>query len=136
MLWNPAVHSDQENLAWSWLRAVEWGRWPLFISQPIAPVLLVFVPWTYVLVGAVAANLLWAFFVRYNFVSPPLASLAVVLAKPKWIACPACSLPLCHETKRPRRSRAPLATRHLSTWGCPNYANRANPENVHASAWL
>ena len=37
LVWNPADHSDQDNLTWSFLRAVEWGRWPIFLSQPVAP---------------------------------------------------------------------------------------------------
>lgn len=40
MLWNPHENSDQENLRWCWLRAVEWGKWPLFVSQPLLPLML------------------------------------------------------------------------------------------------
>jgi len=100
MQWNPTEHSDQDNLTWSWLRAVEWGRWPLFISQPVAPILLVFLPWKHVVIGTVVTNILWAIFIRYTFVSVPAASFGVYLAKLKWITCPFCAVYLfaTHET--------------------------------------
>jgi len=76
-MWNPLLHSDQENLRWCLLRAIEWGNWPAFISQPVAPVMLLFWPWYWVCLGVLVANILWAA-VRYRFVSPLLAD-AVVL---------------------------------------------------------
>ena len=30
MLWNARENTDEENLRWSLLRAIEWGRWPFF----------------------------------------------------------------------------------------------------------
>lgn len=44
-LWNPAEHSDQENLTWCYLRAIEWCAWPAFVSHPFIPILFLFVPW-------------------------------------------------------------------------------------------
>jgi hypothetical protein len=44
MAWNQG-YSDKENLQWSLLRAVEWGIWPAFLSQPIVSVLLMFFEW-------------------------------------------------------------------------------------------
>ena len=83
MMWNPIQHTDEKNLRWCWLRAVEWGRWPLFVSQLFAPLLLLFVPWPYVVIGFFVANLLWAF-VRYQFVNTGLANAVVDSMMLKW----------------------------------------------------
>lgn len=85
MIWKPHLHSDQDNLQWCWLRAVEWGRWPIFLSQSIAPVLLIWLSWQYVVGIFFLANILWALFIRYNFVSIPLASFGVILVLAKWV---------------------------------------------------
>jgi hypothetical protein len=87
-VWNPAHHSDQDNLTWSLLRAIEWGRWPIFLSQPVAPILLMFLNWESVVVGVVVANLAWALLVRYRFVSVPAAYLGAFFVKLKWLTCP------------------------------------------------
>ena len=58
MGWNPGQHSDDDNLRWSWLRAVEWGRWPVFLSQPIGPVLLIWLPWQQVALLVIGATLI------------------------------------------------------------------------------
>lgn len=88
MLWNPASNTDEDNLKWCWLRAVEWGNWPTFISQPIVPVALLFYDWKYVVGTALAANVLWAIFIRYNVVMPQVSAIGLWLVKLKWIACP------------------------------------------------
>jgi hypothetical protein len=87
-MWNPAKHSDEENLKWSWLRAVEWGRWPIFVSQIYAPILLLFLPWLAVVIAVVLSNILWAIFIRYHHVSVGAASTAAVLTRLKWVVCP------------------------------------------------
>ena len=86
--WNPAEHSDQDNLTWSWLRAVEWGRWAIFLSQSVAPIFLLFFNWKSVVVGTVVVNLLWAGFVRYRFVSIKAAYLGAIIVRLKWVTCP------------------------------------------------
>jgi hypothetical protein len=92
MSWNPLHHSDQDNLTWSWLRAVEWGRWPIFLSQPLAPILLLFFDWKAVILGVVAANFLWAVLVRYQFVNVPLAYLGALFVRLKWLAYPSVAI--------------------------------------------
>ncbi len=87
-MWNPSEHNDQDNLRWCWLRAVEWGRWPVFISQAFAPVALLFINWPTLITTVVMSNFLWAFFVRYKFVSVYFASLGAWLVKLKWISSP------------------------------------------------
>src|SRR4029077_14555138 len=87
-MWNPAEHSDEENLKWSWLRAVEWGRWPIFVSQIYAPIMLLFQPWLAVVLAVIVSNILWAIFIRYRHVSVGAASTAAVLTRLKWVICP------------------------------------------------
>ena len=88
MVWIPAEHSDQENLTWCRLRAVEWGRWPIFLSQAIAPLFLLFLPWYAVVLSTIALNLLWAISIRYRFISLAAAYYGVLVAKLKWVTCP------------------------------------------------
>src|SRR5579872_858521 len=94
MAWNPSQHSDQDNLRWCWLRAVEWGAWPLFLSQPIAPIILLLKGslWA-ALVPAIIANVLWSG-VRYRFVSVAAASWGAVLVHLKWVTIPPCAYQL------------------------------------------
>lgn len=87
-MWNPAEHSNEENLRWSYLRAVEWGRWPIFVSQIYAPILLLFLPWQAVVIAVVLTNIFWAIFVRYHHVSVGAASTGAVLTRLKWVICP------------------------------------------------
>jgi len=64
MLWNPLQNSDDENLKWCLLRAIEWNDWPLFLSQPVAPLIFVVLPWPVVVISVLALNYLWAFLIR------------------------------------------------------------------------
>ena len=82
--YNPTEHSDQDNLRWCWLRAVKWGRWPLFIAQPIAPILLAF-DFNYLAVAGTILCLtyIWVL-VRYRFVSPWFADVGSDLVHLKW----------------------------------------------------
>jgi hypothetical protein len=88
MLWNPIDHSDQENLRWSWLRAIEWGRWPIFLSQSIAPLILIWIAWYAVVIGLIAINILWAIFIKYRFVSVDIAFIGKIFVAFKWIIWP------------------------------------------------
>jgi hypothetical protein len=75
--------TDDEIKRWLWLRAIEWGSFPAFLSQPLAPVLFIFYPWYFVVLAVFALGLLWCL-VRYSFVDPHVAraaSLAVVFLK-------------------------------------------------------
>jgi len=87
LTWNPALQTDQENLTWCYIRAIEWKAWPAFVSQPVIPILFIFFQWYYVLLALIIVSWLWAF-VRHRFVSPPLAELAVFFVKVKWITIP------------------------------------------------
>jgi len=79
-------YTDDEIKRWLWLRAVEWGAFPAFLSQPVAPILFIFFPWYFVVLGVVALGLIWRF-VRYSFVSVGVAGAVVVpVAWLKWPA--------------------------------------------------
>jgi hypothetical protein len=87
-MWNANEHSDDEDLQWAWLRAMEWGSWPTFISQPIAPIAILFYPWWSVVLFTVVANVLWILFVRHKIVVPVRAYWGVIIVRLKWITCP------------------------------------------------
>ena len=82
-MWNPAQHTDQDNLLFCWLRAIEWGRWPLFVSQIFAPLCLMFYPWYYVVIAFFAANIVWAS-IRYQFINVGLANALADAMILKW----------------------------------------------------
>jgi hypothetical protein len=67
-------YSEPEIQQWLHLRAIEWCAWPVFLSQPLVPVLLIFYRVVPVLLAVVVAEILWRF-VRYSLVSPRLASM-------------------------------------------------------------
>jgi hypothetical protein len=71
---------------WLFLRAVEWIDWPVFLSQPVVPILLIFYGWRYVFGALIIIDLLWAF-IRYSFVSPSLSNFGAKFVT--WIKWPA-----------------------------------------------
>jgi hypothetical protein len=100
-MWNPIEHSDQENLHWAWLRAVEWGRWPIFLSQTIAPVLLIWLPWFNVVAGVFILNLIWALFIRYKFISAVAASAGIYVVLARWVTWPAATIDMFIQKRYP-----------------------------------
>jgi hypothetical protein len=88
VMWIAAEHSDQDNLRWSWLRAIEWSGWPLFISQPIIPVLLYFYDWRWILLGVFLATLLWRMTVLQWSVSVRIVDIGPLFVLLKFLTCP------------------------------------------------
>ena len=81
---NLSQYSEPELQRWLHLRAIEWCAWPVFLSQPLLPALLVAFPPLPLILAIVAAEFLWRF-VRYSFVSPRLASAgATFVVTAKW----------------------------------------------------
>jgi hypothetical protein len=76
-VWISAQHSDDENLRWAWLRAVEWKHWPLFLSQPVIPVLLYFYPWPWVIGIIAVTTFVWWFIVASQSTPATAVDLAV-----------------------------------------------------------
>ena len=79
-------YTDDDVRRWLWLRAIEWGGFPAYLSQPIAPILFVFYPWYFVVLGIVCLGIAWCF-VRYSFVSARLADAVVIPVV--WLKWPA-----------------------------------------------
>lgn len=96
-MWNPIEHTDDENVRWSWLGAVEWGAWPIFMSQPVAPLALIFFPWWSVIFIMTALNVVWALFISHRIVIPALAFWGAIIVRLKWIACPVAAYLLWHK---------------------------------------
>lgn len=92
MTWNPEEHSLDDNLKWSWLRAIEWGRWPIYLSQPIAPLLLLWFSWLQIVCGVIVVNLIWAVVARYRFVSVTAADAGAIFVMLKWVVWPVSSI--------------------------------------------
>jgi len=82
------------------------GKWPMFLLQPIAPLMLVHFSWKPVVVGSIALNVLWALLVRYNYVSVRAACFGVQFVRLKWIASP---LAAYHLYSRGEKTSAAIA---------------------------
>jgi hypothetical protein len=87
-MWIAAEHSDEENSRWTWLRAVECIGWPLFMSQPVVPVLLYFCDWRWVLLGVFLVTLLWRVTVLQWFVSVRFVGIGALFVRLKFLTCP------------------------------------------------
>lgn len=87
-MWESSQHSNDNNIRWSWLRAVEWATWPMFLSQPIVPVLLYFFSWPIVLGSVIVITLLWRAFIVPFWVSVGLAGAGPKFVKLKFLTIP------------------------------------------------
>lgn len=76
--WNPFENTFEENVRWCFLRATEWDAYPIFLSQPIAPILFVFFPWYWVILAIVVLNWAWQP-LRYKCVNLTVANIACLL---------------------------------------------------------
>lgn len=82
------------------LRAIEWGQWPLFLAQPVAPIALIFIPWLHVVVGLLIATWLWAP-LRCKFVSLYWAEFGVHFVDMKWAASIIAAIYLAYHQRYP-----------------------------------
>ena len=85
---NTIQNTDEENLRWSWLRAIEWEAWPFFISQPVVPILLYSFAWWKIIIGLILIQFAWTVLVRNKFVSVALAGGGAIFVLLKWVVCP------------------------------------------------
>ena len=65
------------------LRSIEWANWPLFISQPVIPVLLIYVDWWELFLGIIVLDWIWSL-VRFRYQSITLALLGAFFVRLKW----------------------------------------------------
>jgi hypothetical protein len=70
-------YSPDEITRLCWLRAVEWIAWPAFLSQPLLPILYIYYPVYWVLLGC--------FWVRLKWLTIP-AALFVLFQERRYIA--------------------------------------------------
>jgi hypothetical protein len=83
---NFANWTNDEIKRWLWLRSAEWAALPVFVSQPLVPILFIFFPW-YLVLGVVAIlGVLWCF-IRYLFVNVAFATIACCIVV--WLKWPA-----------------------------------------------
>lgn len=80
------TYTEEELRRWLWLRSIEWGAFPAYVSQPIVPILFIFYPWYLVILSIFILGILWCF-VRYSFVSPGVADIVVIPVV--WLKWPA-----------------------------------------------
>jgi hypothetical protein len=100
-MWNPSEHSNDENVLWSWLRAVEWTYWPLFMSQPVVPALFYFYRWWVILGTLVVVTFLWRVGVVPLWVAPNLAYAGPLFVKLKFITAPVMAYMLWQRDTKP-----------------------------------
>lgn len=87
-MWKSTQHSDDENLRWALLRAIEWKHFPLFLSQPVVPVLLYFYPWSWVIGLVVIVTFAWWFIVAGQFTPSTVIDVAVYFVYLRFMASP------------------------------------------------
>ena len=91
MFWRAVEHTAEENEHWCSLRAVEWERWPLFVSQPLIPPLLFFAARLRIFAGLILLGWLWSL-VRYHIINADLAYVgAAFVAFLKWPSALICA---------------------------------------------
>ena len=76
-------------------QAGEWINWPLYITQPVIPILfyvLHFADVVFIITALLVLNVIWIRIVSQRFVSLPLSKLGRYIAYLKWIACPIVAL--------------------------------------------
>src|SRR2546423_1671663 len=90
IFWKPALHTDDENLRWSYLRAIEWGSLPGFLFSNLGAVAVLWAPLWLLACGCLALSITWSA-VRYRWL-PTLRALDLLpyvgmLRIPVVIAC-------------------------------------------------
>lgn len=77
-------YRSEELERWLMLRSIEWETWPAYLAQLIGPVLFIFFPVYWVIVGILVAGFLWRT-VRYPLVSVHLSWWsALIVQAGKW----------------------------------------------------
>jgi hypothetical protein len=81
---DPSRFTEDESARACLLRALEWSKWPAFLSQPLVPLLYLFFRWYWVLLGVFLVNKLWVL-VRYRFQNVQAAAFGSLFVRVKWI---------------------------------------------------
>jgi hypothetical protein len=96
-VWKPDRHSYDENLQWTLLRAIEWKHWPLFLAQPVVPVLLYFYPWPLVIGLVVVATFAWWLVVAPHSTPSTAVDIAVYFVYLRFVAAPLMAYSIWHD---------------------------------------
>lgn len=75
----------QETRQWAMLRAIEWAEWPIFVAQPLVPLLLLWISWWKIVIGLWVVDLLWNTF-NEKWVNVSLADFGCYFVKLKWLS--------------------------------------------------
>lgn len=87
------AYKDSEIREWCYDSAIDWACWPISLSQPIAPILLLFSPARYVQALFLTITAIWAFLFSYRWVSLWLATYAdVIIKRSRRIIAGACAI--------------------------------------------
>jgi len=85
LLWNPLTQTDDENVKWCWLRAVEWDAFILFVTQPLIPLfILLNIPVIIIIAILLILNWIWQLIIAYKYVNVLLADLSSLFVHLKW----------------------------------------------------
>lgn len=87
-MWNPEEHTDADNIQWAFLRASEWRLWPLFVFQPVVPILLWFYPFFQVILTIILITFGWWFYIASTFTPNTSIDTAVYYTKLKLLTSP------------------------------------------------
>lgn len=105
----------------------------MFISQPIAPILMLVWPWQIVAIAAFIANVFWAIFIRYNVVIPAMRVLGCVLRQDEMDCVPTGGLPPLLARRQDRSSGGvPLAFSGHGTRSFSSTDDRQDTKALHA----
>jgi hypothetical protein len=79
---------DELESRWLLLRSIEWVNWPLFISQPLVPILLWYYEWQPVVVAVLVVTLLWRLAIATRYVSVRQVEFGPLFVALKFLICP------------------------------------------------
>lgn len=77
-----ALDPDREHILL--LRSTEWASWPLFVLQPVVPIMFLFVPWWTPIVAVLVLSYAWML-IRNKYHSLRLTLLGSIFVRFKWV---------------------------------------------------
>src|SRR5215471_741205 len=86
--WQPGQHTDKENFKWACHRAIEWAHWPIFLAQPVVPVLLYFLPWQPVIILLLVVSFAWWAIVAPRYTPSEAAGVAGYFVALRYLTAP------------------------------------------------
>ena len=87
-VWDASKYPVELNTQWAKLRAIEWIGWPLFVTQPLVPMMLYFYPWYWIVISLISITFLWRIFLAPNFVSVNIVAFGAMFTWFKFLSSP------------------------------------------------